>query len=83
MPLNWLRKPKNRLKPIKMPDQYHLRLSPHLRKQIKETAQAMYECGLADSPDSAKWIRRAAVALLKEDRKTLDIMQGKAGGRAA
>ena len=65
-----------------MPDQYHLRLSPHLRKQIKGTASEMYECGLAENPASAKYIRRAIIEQLKRDRRELESMRGKPG-RAA
>ena len=49
------------------PNEFHFRLSQHLRKRIKDTADQLYFFGLAETDSMSSFLRAAAIEKIERD----------------
>jgi len=54
------------------PNEFHLRLSPFLRKKIKAIAEQMHFYGYADNPHMSAFLRSAAIEKIEKEEKRID-----------
>jgi len=57
------------------PNEFHLRLSPFLRKKIKRIAEQMHFYGYAENPHMSSFLRSAAIE--KIERAEVQIEESK------